>query len=324
MKKSILNLISSTCLTLLSISCGAQDRITASNNIITRTISISDYDCIEVSGWPCVVYTQSSDQAPSLRIEAPDNVIDLFECEVKNGKLTIKPKNKVNINFGNRKRPIIYTSSAEIKQMSLSGSGDIIVKSNLLSEQLNIALNGSGDIKGIDISSTNKLSISMNGSGDIAFNRIKANEVSLSLNGSGDLQVGTVSANNVSAQVNGSGDLRVSCSTSNYLSTQLNGSGTLSVKGVNAKEVSGRLQGSGDLTFAGSTKIATLSVKSSGDLSAKALEAQSVQATISGSGDLSCWANNSLITNIKGSGDVTYRGKPAEVINETKKKARKL
>ncbi len=324
MRKSILKFANSICFILLSISCNAQDKIVANDNIITRTIEISDYDCLEVSGWASVIYTQSANQPHTLRIEAPDNVIDLLECEAKNGKLTIKTKNKFNINFNNKKRPIIYTSSIEMKEMSLSGSGDIIVKSNLLSEQLNISLNGSGDIKGLDISSADKLNISMNGSGDINFNRVKANEVSLSLNGSGDLHIGTVSANSASTKINGSGDLGVGILTSNTLYAQLNGSGDLSIKGIQAQSVTGHLQGSGDLNFAGSTINASLSVRSSGNLRAKALEAQIVEASVSGSGDITCCANNSLTTNIKGSGGVAYRGKPAEVINKTKKQARKL
>ena len=110
----------------------------------------------------------------------------------------------------------------DINDVSLAGSGDLISKDQIITNDLNISLAGSGDIilnvktqsvKGAvagsgDISlkgSTNNLLAKVAGSGDFNSYELNANDAEVSIAGSGDVQVSA--SNNLKARVAGSGDV---------------------------------------------------------------------------------------------------------------------
>jgi hypothetical protein len=119
---------------------------------------------------------------------------------------------------------------------------------------------------------------------------------SVVVQGSGDVEsVGIVKGKELDLEVQGSGDIQLA---------------------VDAEQVKASVQGSGTIKLSGTCNALTASVQGSGDVKAGNLVATDASATIMGSGDVTVQAMNKLDANVTGSGDVKYKGKPAQIKTE--------
>jgi hypothetical protein len=91
------------------------------------------------------------------------------------------------------------------------------------------------------------------------------------------------------------------------------GSGGATVTGVNLTSVVVDLSGSGDVELGGQSDVAKVTVTGSGDYNGSALVTDQTEVDVDGSGGASVNAAKRLTANISGSGDVTYKGSPAEI-----------
>ena len=326
MKKT---LTGSLCLLFLLLSVSSVSaqihRIIASSNVITRDVPVENYDCIELIGIPNVVYTQSSGSGAKLQLVASDNLIDFLVCEVVDGKLIIKMKEKVSINAMKDGDLSIITSSSALYSATLNGAGNIHIKEKLTTNSLNLTLNGAGDITANIVESNGKVTATVNGSGDILISKLSAPSTDLSVNGAGDMTVGTLATNTATTVLNGAGDIVVrNANVKETLFPSLNGAGDLTVSGIKAKSVDAKLSGAGDMKLSGAAITVELLVRGSGDLSARNLEGETVTVTVVDSGDASCWVTETLECNISKNGSVGYRGRPRKIINNGKEKPHRL
>jgi hypothetical protein len=115
----------------------------------------------------------------------------------------------------------------------------------------------------------------------------------VSIDGSGDVKgIGTFTADRVWLDIQGSGNMTLA---------------------FNAKTISTDLQGSGDVVLSGSCTELKATVQGSGDINAKDLASEDANVKITGSGDVLVSVNETLAAAVEGSGDVTYKGKPANL-----------
>lgn len=302
------------------------NRVKASGNYETKNVKIGNFDKIKLLGSPTVIYTQSSDSKSTLKIYGSDNVIDLVDCSVSDRTLTVSFKKGTNVEFGKQGRLKIMASSPALKDVLLQGSGDVVLNGKVKSDNLALTLQGSGDIVADDLDCGNSLLITLQGSGDISVkNHVKTGDAALNLAGSGDIDVNNLTARTTAATLQGSGDLKVKGTGAiGNLAASLLGSGDLDITGIKGENVKVELNGSGDLKVAGSTRQAVLTLRNSGDLDAKDLKAEDVDATVNGSGSISCYVSGTLKCNISGSGDIGYKGDPANVYSTGRNKPHKL
>lgn len=302
------------------------NRVKASGTYETKNIKIGNFDKIKLLGSPTVIYTQSAGNKSTLEIYGSDNVIDLVDCKVTDGTLIVSFKKRTSVEFGKQGRLKIMASSPALKDVHLQGSGDVILDGKLKSDNLSLTLQGSGDITASDVDCDNDLSVTLQGSGDVSIkNKVKAGDVALNLAGSGDIDVNNLTARTTAATLQGSGDLKVKgANTIGNLAASLSGSGDLDITGIKGDQVKAELNGSGDLKVEGSTRLAMLTLRNSGDLDAKKLKATDVDATVNGSGSISCYVTGTLKCNISGSGDIGYKGDPANVHATGRNKPHKL
>lgn len=301
-------------------------RVKASGNYETKDVKIGNFDKIKLLGSPTVIYTQSNDNKSTLEIYGSDNVIDLIDCSVSGGTLTVSFKKGISVEFGKQGRLKIMASSPALKDVLLQGSGDVVLNGKVKNDNLAFTLQGSGDIVAGDLNCDNSFSITLQGSGDISVkNQVKAGDVALNLAGSGDIDVNNLTARTTAATLQGSGDVKVKgTNTIGNLAASLSGSGDLDITGIKGEIVKAELNGSGDLKVAGSTRQAMLTLRNSGDLDAKNLKATDVDATVNGSGSISCYVTGTLKCNISGSGDIGYKGDPANIHSTGRNKPHKL
>ena len=96
-----------------------KDRIEGSGNVITKEITVKSFDELNASGVFNLLLSQGDKE--SLKIEADDNLMDLFIIE--NEGSTLKIKMKKNSNFNSKKQLKVYVTFKTLKSMDLGMVG---------------------------------------------------------------------------------------------------------------------------------------------------------------------------------------------------------
>jgi len=168
----------------------------------TETRKPGHFTGINSSGsWDVIVTLGDVDQ-----IKLVSQGFDLSEVitEVEDGKLEIELRDDDddNRNF------TVYVTIKKLESLGLAGSGNMIVKSHLNSEEFSIGQTGSGNVE-IAFLTTKKLNIGMSGNGNISIANGKAGEVNIGQVGSGDFKGIDLMGGDVKIGKAGSGDIHV-------------------------------------------------------------------------------------------------------------------
>jgi len=111
-----------------------KDRIEGSGNIVTRDVSVQSFDALTAKGVFNVILTQGSKEA--VKIEADDNLQDLFE--VKNEGSELKIEMKKHSNFNSKKGLKVYVTFKSLKKMELNMVGNLTSQGNLSFNDLSL------------------------------------------------------------------------------------------------------------------------------------------------------------------------------------------
>lgn len=144
---------------------------------------------------------------------------------------------KGNYNNVSLKFHVTYRSLEGIK---CSGSGKMMVKSDVRSDDFYVALSGSGDI---------------------LMQRLVADELEAALSGSAKLSIKSGNVGEAEIKQSGSGDFDAASLAIDKLEVSKSGSGNISVGEL--REVSVQSSGSGDLVYSGSPRMGNIKVSGS-------------------------------------------------------------
>ena len=197
--------------------------VKASKNYVTKEIKIEPYTHIKLTGSPDVVFSQKPGN-PHLEIHTSDNIVDLLDIHVQEETLYIGFKKGVSVSYDKLN---IRTSSPNLSQVTVTGSGRVEIADKLNAEELALQVTGSGDIFAKQ-TSCKGCYLSVTGSGDISLQGNAQNAL-YEVTGSGDLSATELRTKNVTAKVTGSGDIR--CHASEELKAHVTGSGDIGYKG---------------------------------------------------------------------------------------------
>ena len=216
--------------------------VKASKNYVTKQIKVSDFDQIAVSGSLDVTYTQQSGK-PKVEIYTSDNIVDLLDIYVKNGKLNLGFKKNVKVSYNKLE---IRVTSEDLNAVNAAGSGDFKFTNGLKTDQLKMNVAGSGDITASNIQCSQEFTANVAGSGDIECKQLKAADMDISVAGSGDLKIENALVTSANASVAGSGTVKISgnADKANY---SVAGSGDLYANDFKVQNISASVAGSGDI-----------------------------------------------------------------------------
>lgn len=216
--------------------------VKASKNYVTKQIKVSDFNQIAVSGSLDVSYTQQSGK-PKVEIYTSDNIVDLLDIYVKNGKLNLGFKKNVKVSYNKLE---IRVTSEDLNAVNVAGSGDFKFTNGLKTDQLKMNVAGSGDITASNIQCSQEFTANVAGSGDIECKQLKAADMDISVAGSGDLKIENAQVTSANASVAGSGTVKISGSAdkANY---SVAGSGDLYASDFKVQDISASVAGSGDI-----------------------------------------------------------------------------
>jgi hypothetical protein len=235
--------ITTLCLALLAVAVtNAQwKKVKGNGNVVTEERSTGEYEAISVSGFFDIDLVDGNEGELTLRGE--ENLLEHIVTEVKDGKLVIKVEKGLNLQPSNWKDGIHITVPVEsINAVALSGSGDIVGKKKITSDDFKASMSGSGDIS-LQVEA-NTMSASMSGSGDISLSG-KTGDFEINISGSGDIKAYELEAENVDAVVSGSADIKVTVN--GMLRARVSGSGDIHYRG-NPTKIDSKSSGSGDIS----------------------------------------------------------------------------
>ncbi len=236
-------LLSLSLVLLFTASCSAQwgKRVKGNGNVTTIERNVGAYDAIGLSGWFDVDLVAGNEG--EIILEGESNLLEYIKTEVKNGKLSIKVEKGYNLKPSSWEDGIRITVPIEsVNAIALSGSGDIVGKTTIKTNNFKTAMSGSGDIS-LDVEAST-IDASMSGSGDITLNG-STRDFEATISGSGDIKAYGLEADNVDATVSGSADIKVTAN--KMLKARVSGSGDISYRG-NPEKVDTKASGSGDIS----------------------------------------------------------------------------
>ncbi|AYN67147.1 DUF2807 domain-containing protein [Euzebyella marina] len=239
MKKATLLIL----LVSVTISCSAQwgRVVKGDGNVTTENRNLQDYDALSVSGWFDIDLVNGKEG--ELTIKGDQNLLKHIITEVNNGKLAIRAEKGMNLKPSKNSNGIRITVPVEsIDAVSLSGSGDIVGKKTIKTNNFKTAMSGSGDIT-LDLEA-NSITAAMSGSGDITLSG-STSSFEATISGSGDIKAYDLEAEHVEATISGSADIKITAKES--LKARVSGSGDISYRG-NPKKVDTKTSGSGDIS----------------------------------------------------------------------------
>lgn len=206
--KTKVSLLIACLLTTLTGFAFTNEKVEGNGNIITKEISISDYNEISTVGVMEFVYEQS-DAAPYLKIMIDENLFPLLKAQVDGKELIIGPKKiKKNSRNGNsyNLQPTkfkVITNSREIKELNVVSSGDFIIASPINIGKLEINMAGSGYIQ--IAGKADRAEYNLAASGNIKAYECVTGKTECNIAGSGNIQTHT--RNQLEANIVGSGNV---------------------------------------------------------------------------------------------------------------------
>lgn len=222
----------------------------------------------------------------SVELVGDPEILDKIETKVEGGKLSIGLKNEdswFNWNWrdwNDNEKITAYVTMKNIDGVYVSGSGDLIAETRLVSSDMELKVSGSGNLTA----------------------EVEAEDVDASVSGSGDLTL-KGKMRSMDSGISGSGKIYFSGDVLQTVETNISGSGRFEASG-SATEIRSTISGSGRVAAA-DLVVDRCNVRISGSGTVQINVKTSIDASISGSGSLSYKGNpTSVNSHSSGSGRV--------------------
>lgn len=206
----------------------------ASGDVVTQELVLDDLNSISLEVAADVYISKGPEQV--VTIEAQQDVIDELNKDINDRYWDISWRDCLR-----RHKDIkIFITVPEMEEISISGSGDIVVEDTFTQDAVTLQISGSGSIEGRF--EANTITCSISGSGDIELQGT-AELTSISISGSGGVDAFGLTATEATVSISGSGGANVNVS--NMLEVSIAGSGDVRYRGIPSINV--RISGSGQL-----------------------------------------------------------------------------
>ncbi len=172
----------------------------------------------------------------SVVLEGDEDFLEEIETTVRNNKLLIRHDRWFS--FGNKK-VTVYITMPEVESLSVSGSGKMIAKGSIRTDNLDMGVSGSGDIELKDLIA-GSIDCGISGSGTITLDG-EAEDGEVSISGSGDYYGQSFQLETLDVSISGSGTCRTAVDEA--LEARVSGSGDVYYTGN--PNVDARVSGSG-------------------------------------------------------------------------------
>ncbi|HYK56519.1 MAG TPA: head GIN domain-containing protein [Flavisolibacter sp.] len=189
-----------------------QETLEGNGKLVTREVPVSSFDALKASGVYELKLSQGSKE--TVKIEADENLQELFQVRNEGNKLVIDMKKMENKNLKSKNKMKVYVTFRKIKEMELSTVGNVGSEEQLAFDDLDMKNKSVGNV---DLKLTaNKIDLKNTSVGNVKLSG-KAQDAVVKNSGVGSLEAGsfvvqTMNIENTgigSAEVNAEKDLKV-------------------------------------------------------------------------------------------------------------------
>jgi hypothetical protein len=204
----------------------SEDCIDGKGSITTRTLSLSNFEGIDFAIAGDVIFSQGNDQ--QVVATGHPNIINDLKKKIVSGNIWV-------IEFEeecyDKYELTIHITVPNIDDISLSGSGTIIVNDFIDQNNLSLDISGSGDIDINSFNGSEKLTVNISGSGSVSGHEefLDLNILNINFSGSGNYYGYPIKTNDCDIKISGSGNCYVNVS--DNLDINISGSGSIYYKG---------------------------------------------------------------------------------------------
>ncbi|MDO4756247.1 MAG: head GIN domain-containing protein [Parabacteroides sp.] len=207
-------------------SCNFQtNAIKGDGNIVVKEITIKDYNelDIEVSNMD-LIYQQSA-EAPFLKIETDQNIMNILTIEQDDDELTIKYPKEQSQTLPSRLT--ITTNSTKLKEVAIAGSGSCHLGKGITGEELEIILAGKCTVQADSIA-VHELDCAIAGNGEL---RLSGKVYKTEIESAGNSQIDAFGLQTNILECNIAGKSQIEMSVSELISAEIAGKADIFYKG---------------------------------------------------------------------------------------------
>lgn len=216
--------------------------------VSSRHTAAGAFTAVQATGTLPVEVRQVPDSAGIVVVTASDRAMQRVELHNTGGTLSISYDNDHGrAEYSKEVKRVVAYCGRELRQLTLTGSGMLLVRHLHTPTELTAVLTGSGMLKLGDTDCLN-FTGSLTGSGMMSIKNLQARNVSTSCTGSGMLNVAGVKATAFNCTMSGSGMAKASGEAAKA-SLALRGSGMLEAAGLHTQSVGISCSGSGMVSY---------------------------------------------------------------------------
>lgn len=199
----------------------SKDTVWGEGPVVTETRAVINFNGVSAAIPGKINF--AVDPVFKVEVTAQGNILQVLRTRVKDGVLEIDFPNDVKV----RKHEDITVniSGPTVDYLRLSGSGNMNVTGNLITNLLGMHVSGSGNIAVQQAAIEDKINADISGSGNISIASGSAKNEELHISGSGNINISNVIAERAEIHISGSGDMKVNLS--QFLDAHISGSGSV-------------------------------------------------------------------------------------------------
>jgi hypothetical protein len=219
---------------LISASCNLFC-VSGGGDVTTENRPVDKFSRIELSGTGKVFIKQGS--SVSLEVKADRNLLKYIETKVSGDKIRLKTSKCIR----NVTKLEYYITVEDLRDIKISGAGDVEGENVINVNKLNISVSGVGSIR-LDLNAK-KLISDISGAGTITLSG-RCDDHEIEISGSGSLKAYQLITNNVNSFISGAGSCEINVFEN--LKGRVSGVGSINYKG-SPKQVDTKVSGAGSI-----------------------------------------------------------------------------
>lgn len=241
--------------------------VKGNGNIVTKTVSVSDYQEIRFYGLPCngsfsfsdlfsgrkrfisPVFQYSQKKATSLKITTDENIYPLLKVTVQDGELRVYADQDDCLM---PTKLLVEGSSPSLQRVSIGTGADFILMNDFEGQSLEVSIGGGGDFSAEQKLSVGQGDFSVSGGGDLDIENLQCKNLEVRVSGGGDANLAGT-AETAEYRVSGGGDLDSKELTADHVIARVSGGGDISVYAN--KTLEARASGGGDIYYRGNAEV---------------------------------------------------------------------
>ena len=179
-------------------------KLEGNGNIVTREVAVSSFNTLKANGVYELQLVQGSKEG--VKIEADENLQDLFTVKNEGSKLVVEMKTPKNTSLNTKKSLKVYVTFKSLKQLDISTVGEVRSNSTLSFDDVTINNHSVGDV---ELALTaKKLSLQNKSVGEMTLSGTAQDAVFVN-NGVGNLDAGKLVVQNMDIDNSGVGSVEV-------------------------------------------------------------------------------------------------------------------